>query len=113
MEALQASVTAILNKIAALPIEQLVGSLSKTAAGVEAMVNSPELRDGLRAVGPALKQLQQTIGRIDADAGPAARQPQGHLRQCRRRPAPGAGDAGLGAAHDRPGLGADRRCRRP
>ena len=70
LEALQASATAILNKIASLPIDQLVGSLSKTAAGVETMVNSPELRDGLRAVGPALKQLEQTIGRVDADAGP-------------------------------------------
>ncbi len=70
LEALQASATTILNKIAALPIEQLVGSLTKTAAGVETMVNSPELRDGLRAVGPALKQLEQTIGRVDADAAP-------------------------------------------
>lgn len=70
LEALQASVTAILNKIASLPIEQLVGSLSKTADGVETMVNSPELREGLRSVGPALTQLQQTIGRIDAESGP-------------------------------------------
>ena len=113
LEALQASATAILNKIASLPIEQLVGSLSKTAAGVETMVNSPELRDGLRAVGPALKQLQQTIGRVDADAGPllaslktTAEKAADALRQAQATHR-------LGPAHDRPRLGADRQRRHP
>ena len=49
LEALQASATAIMNKIAALPLEQLVGSLTKTAAGSRRIVNSPELQRRLRA----------------------------------------------------------------
>ena len=92
MEALQASVTAILNKIAGLPLEQLVGSLSKTAAGLETMINSPELREAFRSLGPAMAQLQQTIGRIDADAAPllaslktTSDNAASALRQARRR----------------------------
>jgi paraquat-inducible protein B len=44
VEALQASATAIVNKIAALPVDELVGSLTRTAGGVEAIVNAPEVQ---------------------------------------------------------------------
>ena len=54
IEALQASVTAIMNKIAALPLEQLVGSLTKTATGLEAIVNSPEIKEAATSLGETM-----------------------------------------------------------
>lgn len=70
IEALQASVTAIMNKIAALPLDQLVASLSKTAGGLETIVNSPDVQQAATTLGATLAQVRQTIGRIDAGATP-------------------------------------------
>src|SRR3954471_5392745 len=70
MEALQASVTSILNKVAALPVDQLAASLAKAATGLETIVNSPDVQGAAKTLGAALAQLQQTVGRLDANAGP-------------------------------------------
>jgi paraquat-inducible protein B len=70
IEALQASVSAILNKVAALPVEQLVGSLAKTAAGLEAIVNAPDIQEAAKSLGGTLAQMQRLVGRIDAGADP-------------------------------------------
>ncbi len=70
LEALQASATAILNKISALPLDELMTSLTGTAAGLERIVNSPDLKEALVALGPAVAKLEQTIARIDTAAGP-------------------------------------------
>src|SRR4051794_3466831 len=70
MEALQASLTSILNKVAALPVDQLAASLIKTATGLEAIVNSPDVQGAAKTLGATLAQLQQTVGRLDANAGP-------------------------------------------
>jgi paraquat-inducible protein B len=70
LEALQASATQILNKIANLPIEDLAVSLNSTARGLDEIVNSPDLQAALRALAPAIAQLQATVARIDGEAGP-------------------------------------------
>ena len=70
LEALQASATSIMNKIANLPLEPLVASLSETAAGVQKIVNSPGVQNGVSSLTTTLEQLQQTIGRIDSSSGP-------------------------------------------
>ncbi len=70
LEALQASATAILNKIANLPLEQLVGSLTETAQGLQTIINSPGVQDGVRNLADTLEKLQATIGRIDSNSGP-------------------------------------------
>jgi paraquat-inducible protein B len=70
LEALQASATGILNKIAALPIEQLVQSLNQTAAGLERIVNSPELQTAAVSFGPAIDDVRQIIAKLDASATP-------------------------------------------
>ena len=72
LEALQASATAIMNKIAALPIEELMASLTKTAEGLERIVNSPDLQQrGRVPSGRPIIELRQIIGKIDAGARPA------------------------------------------
>ena len=70
LEALQASATGILNKIAALPIEQLVQSLNQTAAGLEKIVNAPELQTAAASFGPAITDVRQIIAKLDAAATP-------------------------------------------
>jgi paraquat-inducible protein B len=70
LEALQASATAIMNKIAALPLDQLMASLTKTATGLEKIVNSPDLQQAAGGIGPTIVELRQIIGKIDAGAGP-------------------------------------------
>ena len=70
IEALQASVTAIMNKVAALPVEELVASLTKTAAGLEAIVNTPDIQATAKSLGETIAFVQQTISRINAGATP-------------------------------------------
>ena len=70
LEALQASATGILNKIAALPIEQLVQSLNQTAAGLEKIVNAPELQTAAASFGPAINDVRQIIAKLDEQTGP-------------------------------------------
>ena len=70
LEALQASATAILNKIAALPVDELMTSLNGVAAGLDRIVNSPDLHRAAAGIGPAIDDLQQIIAKLDAASGP-------------------------------------------
>jgi paraquat-inducible protein B len=70
LEALQASATGILNKIAALPIDQLVQGLNQTVAGIDRIVNSPDLQNAAASIGPAITDIRQIIAKLDAAATP-------------------------------------------
>lgn len=70
LEALQASATAILNKLASMPIEDLIVSLNRAAAGLDRIVNAPELQTAAAGIGPAMADLRQIIAKLDAAAGP-------------------------------------------
>jgi paraquat-inducible protein B len=70
LEALQASATAILNKLAAMPIEDLIVSLNQAAAGLDRLVNAPELQKAAAAIGPAIADIRQIITKVDAASGP-------------------------------------------
>lgn len=70
LDELQASVSRILDTIAKLPLDQLVTSLAGTATKVEDLVGSPGVQDAVEALGPALVQLQSTLGKVDQDASP-------------------------------------------
>src|SRR5215213_2566800 len=70
IEALQASVTGILNKIAGLPLDELVGNLAKAADGLEAIVNSPDVQGASTTLGATLAQVQKLVSRLDAGADP-------------------------------------------
>jgi paraquat-inducible protein B len=69
-DALQASVTSILNKLATLPLEDLIASLVNTAQGLESVVNSPDVKQAGQSLNTILSQLQQTVARLDSAAGP-------------------------------------------
>ena len=70
LEALQASVTAILNKLASIPVEDLIGSLNRTAVGLDRIVNAPGIQNGAATLGATLASLQGVIARLEADSGP-------------------------------------------
>lgn len=70
LEAIQASATAILDKLADLPIEELIGSLNNTVKAVEAMVAAPGTQDAVASVSRSMASLQETLGRLETNAGP-------------------------------------------
>ncbi|MGD9507855.1 MAG: intermembrane transport protein PqiB [Geminicoccaceae bacterium] len=70
LEALQASATAILNKLASMPVEDLIVSLNKAAAGLDRIVNAPELQTAAAGIGPAIADLRQIIAKLDAASDP-------------------------------------------
>ena len=70
LDQLQASVTEILNKVAGLPVEELVASVTRTAKGVEDIVTAPGVQEAVRSLGSSMARLQETIGRVDANSGP-------------------------------------------
>ena len=111
IEALQASVTAILNKVAALPVEELVASLTKTAAGLEAIVNTPDIQATAKSLGETIALVQQTISRINAGATPLLGSVTSAAEIGQRHAASGADHARLDPAHRRLRLGPDRQRR--
>jgi len=56
----------ILEKLAALPLEQTLDELGKTLRSAREVFESPELRHGFAAVGPTARKMQATLGRVDA-----------------------------------------------
>lgn len=70
LEALQASITGLLNKVSALPIGDLVSSLNRSAAGLDAVINSPDLQKAAAEIGPAIAELRQIIVRLNTTTGP-------------------------------------------
>ena len=59
-----------MNKVAALPIEELVGSLAKTATGSTRWSTRKASKGRRNTLGATMDQVQQIVGRIDAAATP-------------------------------------------
>ena len=64
LEALEASVTGVFTKLAALPLPELVGDLRRTIQSVDGLVNSFDQR-----VGPLFVQAQSTLASADGLVG--------------------------------------------
>src|SRR5919106_1306513 len=79
LEALTASVTAVLNKLAALPLPELVDDLQQTVAGINALVNSPETKQTVAVLNQAAIRLEALIGTLDQEMGPLLSQAQSTL----------------------------------
>ena len=62
--------TEILNKVASLPVEELVASVTRTVKGVEGIVTAPGVQEAVGSLGSSMARLQETIGRVDANSGP-------------------------------------------
>jgi paraquat-inducible protein B len=79
MAALEASVTATLNKLAALPLPELVDDLRRTIQSVDGLVTSPDTQQAVTALTQAAVRLEALIGTLDQRLGPLFVQAQSTL----------------------------------
>ena len=79
LEALEASVTAVLNKLAALPLPDLVADLRRTIQSIDALVSSPDTGQAVAALTQAAVRLEGLIGTLDQRLGPLFVQAQSTL----------------------------------
>jgi len=79
LEALEASVTTILDKLAALPLPALVDDLRRTVQGIDALVASPDVRSAVAALNQSAIRLEALLGTLDQRVGPLVVQAQSTL----------------------------------
>lgn len=72
LEALTASVSGLLDRLASLPIEDIVQSLQTSASAIQALVTSPEAAAGVQNLAAAGNDLRNLIAELEAAAGPMA-----------------------------------------
>lgn len=70
LESVTRSVSAILDKVAALPLDEMVGNLSNILKSVRARIDSPEIADSLRSLNEALSAAQHLLVDTQTQAGP-------------------------------------------
>jgi paraquat-inducible protein B len=79
LEALTASVTTVLSKLAALPLPELVDDLRRTVQGIDGLVTSPDTKSAVAALNQAAVRLEALIGTLDQRVGPLFVQAQSTL----------------------------------
>jgi paraquat-inducible protein B len=79
LEAMTASVTTALTKLAALPLPELVGDLRQTIQGIDALVTSPDTKQAVAALTQTAVRLEALIGTLDQRVGPLFTQAQSTL----------------------------------
>jgi paraquat-inducible protein B len=72
-------VTAALNKVAALPLPELVEDLRRTIQSVEDLVSSPDIKQAVVALNQAAVRLDGFIGTLNQRVGPLLVQAQSSL----------------------------------
>ena len=70
MEAITASVTGVLDRIAALPLEDLVADLRTTVEGANKLVSSPKALQTLDNLSGALAKAESLMQTLDTEVGP-------------------------------------------
>jgi len=70
LEALTASVTGVLSKLAALPLPELVGDLRTTLQDLDSLVASPDTKATVTGLRQAADHLQALLGTVDQRLGP-------------------------------------------
>ncbi|MDR6294066.1 paraquat-inducible protein B [Inquilinus ginsengisoli] len=68
------SASAILDKISALPIDQLVDQTNATLKTLQSLAASPEITESLRSLAGALSSTQQLLGQANTNLGPTLQQ---------------------------------------
>ena len=70
LEVLTASVTGVLNKLAALPLPELAADLRTTVQSINSLVASPDTKDTVTALRNSATHLQALLGTLDQQVGP-------------------------------------------
>ena len=68
---LQASATELLRKVNSIPFDNLGRSLNKTAAGLDDLVNGPQVKQLLTSLNVTLAGVRDTVQNLDAGLAPA------------------------------------------
>ena len=76
---LTASVTGVLNQLAALPLPELVADLRRTVQGIESLVASPDTKQAVAALSESAVRLQALLGTLDQRLGPLLAQAESTL----------------------------------
>jgi paraquat-inducible protein B len=84
LEALTASVSGLLDRLASLPIEPIVQSLQRSALAIETLVTSPEAAAGVENLAAAGNDLRALIAELEAATGPAVRSAESAADQASR-----------------------------
>ncbi len=71
LEGITSSLGQILQKIEALPLDDIARHLNATLAGVDSVTNGPELKQSLRTLTATLAAVQEVVKQAGAGAGPA------------------------------------------
>jgi paraquat-inducible protein B len=71
LEGITTSVSEILRKVDALPLDDIAHNLDRALAGASDLTNGPELKQSLHALNETLTELQDLVHKADAGAGPA------------------------------------------
>ena len=70
LEVLTASITGVLNKLAALPLPELVADLRTTVQGINTLVASPDTKETVAGLRQSRDHLQALLGTLDQQLGP-------------------------------------------
>ena len=79
LEALEASVTTVLSKLAALPLPELVDDLRHTVQGIDTLVTSPDTVGTVAALNQSAVRLAALLATFDGQLGPLLIQAQSTL----------------------------------
>ena len=72
LDSITASVSSVLDRVAALPIEPLIADIRRTVQGVEGLVASPETKEAAAALNASLVQLKELTTQLGAEVGPTS-----------------------------------------
>jgi paraquat-inducible protein B len=70
IEAITASVTGVLDRVAALPMEELFEDLRETADSTNKLVSSPDTREALHNLNATLARAETLMQTLDTEVGP-------------------------------------------
>lgn len=71
---LEASLSELLRKVNAVPLDKIGASLDQMTRGADELVNGPQLKQALTSLTGLLATTQNTVRQLDAGVAPAARQ---------------------------------------
>lgn len=83
LEALTATVSGLLDRLASLPLEEIGARLARTAAEIEALATSPEISAGVADIAAVGGELRQMVAEMGAAIGPLADTVTGTLASVR------------------------------
>lgn len=83
LQAITASVTGLLTRLAELPLESILGNLEQTTSRLESLVSSPELAAGLADAAAAAGDLRTLIAGVGTAAGPLLGTTEATMRSLR------------------------------